>query len=546
MPELTLFQVFTHGLGGSASQFAPLLTSLINVAPCLAIDLPGCGLSDFAPSTPKAYTTHALAELLCVAIKRFRDTENEQRAILIGHSMGCSINALLASSTSPLKHLLQGPVTGMVAICPRGGAPTAAEIKDMRRLVWLPPPLFDLLRWYDRRGGLDSASVERVVGKDADIETRKLQLSYNEQSQSAVFLRIAGAGLGVEGMPGKDVWTGIKVPLFLVAGEVDTITPASEVDHITEWLTEAPSDDDAEPVLAGDTTPSPVPTTVGDTAVASKSTAGPPRTDSGSVIRDDQTSSKHASALKTTIFPNPSGHGLLYSTSTVRILSGMIENFLGHHIDERLDVGWQLHLLTTSGKWDVKNLQKWQKIDSCSDPIGGIFRAMKTMREVDEQHSPKEFAKRFSSAVLRDGVAMVIDISHESPVYYPKRLEEAGVEYHKFPTVSKYAPKADEIEHFISLVDRLRKSPKLQPSTQEDESEGRRRPTLGLHCHYGFNRSGFFIACYLVERMGYHLQDAIAEFEEKRPPGIKHDHFVNELYVRYAVKMERRGTIVGH
>jgi len=61
----------------------------------------------------------------------------------------------------------------------------------------------------------------------------------------------------------------------------------------------------------------------------------------------------------------------------------------------------------------------------------------------------------------------------------------------------------------------------------------------------GFNRTGFLIVCYLVERMGYKLQDALEEFAEKRPPGIKHPHFETELYVRYAVKMERRGTVVG-
>ena len=59
------------------------------------------------------------------------------------------------------------------------------------------------------------------------------------------------------------------------------------------------------------------------------------------------------------------------------------------------------------------------------------------------------------------------------------------------------------------------------------------------------NRTGFFIICYLIERLGYKVEDAIKEFAEKRAPGIKHDHFVNELYVRYAVKMQRRGTIVG-
>jgi pimeloyl-ACP methyl ester carboxylesterase len=48
--------VFVHGLGGSTAQFAPLLTSLINAAPCLAIDLPGCGLSEFKPDDLNAYT----------------------------------------------------------------------------------------------------------------------------------------------------------------------------------------------------------------------------------------------------------------------------------------------------------------------------------------------------------------------------------------------------------------------------------------------------------------------------------------------------------
>ena len=53
------------------------------------------------------------------------------------------------------------------------------------------------------------------------------------------------------------------------------------------------------------------------------------------------------------------------------------------------------------------------------------------------------------------------------------------------------------------------------------------------------------MVCYLVEREGYRLQDAIEEFAERKPPGIKHEHFVNELFVRYAVRMERRDTIVG-
>ena len=537
-----------HGLGGSASQFAPLLTSLVNLAPCMAIDLPGCGLSDFAPNDPRAYTTRAFAELLCAAITRFRNTQSNQKVILIGHSMGCSINALLASSTSPISHLLDKLVIGMVAVCPRGALPTTRETTAVRRMTSLPVPLFDLLRIIDRRGGLFSKSVSRVVGKDADEHTRRKQLTYNEQSESAPFLRIMRAGMGPDGMPGKDVWSGIKVPLFLVAGDGDTITPAHEVERISSWLTTSSDDAEAGELEGPDTIAPAVPMTAGGTSAVNKreksnqQTKTPPRTDSGNVIKDEHTSSKHAFALKTTIFPEPAAHGLLYSSSTVRILSGMIENFLSHHVDERLGAGWQLSHMSTSGKWDVKNLKKWQSVEPCSAPIGGLFRAMKTMREVDEQHCPKEFVKHYSSAVIPDGVVAIVDISHESPVYHYQGLEDAGVEYHKFPTVSKEKPRAEEVDHFIALVDRLRQSPNLGLNIPLGESKP--RPTIGVHCHYGFNRTGFLIVCYLVERAGYKLQNAIDEFAEKRPPGIKHDHFVNELYVRYAVKMERRNTFV--
>ena len=503
------------------------------------------------PGRTKEYTTHAFAELIATVVKRYRNAEKGQKVILIGHSMGCSISALLTSSSSPLLSQLDGMIVGMVAICPQGAAVTSKEAMSIRLLSWIPVPLFDLVRWYDRRGGLNSASVTRVVGDGADKETRKLQMKYNEQSESPVFLRVLGGWVGSKGLPGKDVWSGIKIPLFLVAGDADTITPPEQTEQITAWLAVSPTGGDENGTLSIVTEPPPLLTTAGDAAAAerplhpSNTNGDPPRTDSGSVIQDSHTSTLHAGALKTTIFPSPAAHGLLYSTSTVRILSGMIENFLARHVDQRLGVGWQLKHLTTSGKWDVKNLKKWQSVEPCSAPIGGIFRAMKTMREIDDGHCPKEFVRHFSIEALPDGVAAVVDISHESPVYHPQGLEDAGVEYHKFPTVSKEKPKAEEVEHFLTLVDKLRTSPKLQPSQTSSNGGSPTRPTIGIHCHYGFNRTGVFLVCYLVEREGYRLQDAIEEFAQKRPPGIKHEHFVNELYVRYAVKMERRGTVVG-
>lgn len=553
--------VLQHGLGGSVAQFAPLLNSLTQIAPCLAIDLPGCGLSAFRPDEIEAYTTTAFAELLYVAIDRYRNKETNQKVILIGHSMGCSITALLASSSSPLHHLCSDVIISLVAICPRSRTMSEHELRGIARLGYLPSVVFDLMRMYDRIGGQESASVLRVIGKGADTETKKLQLRFNQQSKSAVFQRyIAAAAMqettatqdGEDSILGKRTWAAIKVPLMLVAAEDDKLAPVEEAVRIKKWLkpdrhdsvatdpasgvieAAEPQRDDLEiPSLlakASDVSVATEPTTQTETSHISHT----PSHASAAEIQQEETTTVHGSYLKTTIFPSPTSHGLLYSNSDVRILSRRIETFLATYADARVAPGWQLRHMTTSGKWDVKNLKKWQAVAPCSEPIGGVFRAMKTMREIDEVHSPPEFAKKYGWKVIPDGVAAVVDISLDVPVYDKKGLEAAGIEYYKLPIVSKQPPSADEVEQFIALIDSLRESIKLKSSSGDGI-----HPTIGVHCHYGFNRTGANIVCYLVERLNWKLQDALDEFAQKRPPGIKHDYFVNELYVRYLGRKER-------
>lgn len=495
--------VFIHGLGGSAAQFAPLLTSLINAAPCLAIDLPGCGLSDFKPDDSNAYTTQAFAELVAEAVDRHRT--DGQKVVFVGHSMGCSIASLLVSSTSPLSSHFYEPdhVAGLIAISPKSGPPPPQQIAMVKRLRYLPTFVLDIMRFFDGIGGINSASVSRLAGKDADVETRKLQLRYNRQSQSAVFLRyIAGLATsdakGQLAFPGESVWSGIKVPLFLLAAESDHLNPPAEIDLIAQWLTKRGSKADAVSHSGKKTTGDPsstIPVVAGDTAMAEgqllnaaakvQESQGPQTSKIGNV-QEQQRTTHHSFALKTSVFPAPASHGLLYATSTVRILSGLMQAFLSSYCDERLSLGWQLQHLSTSGKWDVKNLAKWQSTPSISEPIGGVFRAMKTMREVDEEHTPSVFVKHYSSEVLKDGVAMVVDISHDNPVYDPEGLNQGGVEYHKFPIVSKLPPTAEEVTAFNDIIDGLRESPKMIAAR---EAGG--KPTIGVHCHYGFNRYVF-------------------------------------------------------
>lgn len=198
--------------------------------------------------------------------------------------------------------------------------------------------------------------------------------------------------------------------------------------------------------------------------------------------------------------------------------------------------------LTTEGKWDVKNLAKWRAVTPVSAPIADVFRAIKTLREADEEeggHAPHVLARDWGPGSMdgKDGlgvIAAVIDISHEAPVYDPLGLERAGVGYRKFPTVSKLPPTRDEVSEFLGLVDGLRKE------FGNDASEPVPHALIAVHCHYGYNRTGFFIVCYLVERLAWRLKDAIEEFKVKRPPGIRHSHFIDELWGRYWTRDGKR------
>lgn len=564
------------------AQFNPILVSLSNLASCLAIDLPGCGRSSFSPTSWEAYTTDALVQLLAVVIEAHRDVDGDQQVVLIGHSMGCSLAAMLASSSSPCAHLMSARVSGLIAICPKADPPTEKQTRQLRKAAAIPALLFDLIRRWDRRGGLNSDSVTRMAGLEADEETKRLQLRYNRQSKSKVWQRMAlgmcpdySTGSPKGGLPGQEVWAGLELPVFLAAGAADQVTPVENVRRIVEFLgrdvaaIEPPSEKASLPIAAAPVDPAlldpelaerkhqdsgvdagdfpDMPDNTTDRASSShysqdqKSIRTMPISSAGesSVVADtDPTAADSEQAklpvpcqrrlvVKTAIMPKPAAHSLLFAPASSRIISGLIGSFLADHIDPRLSLAWQLQYLSTEGKWDVKNFKKWQAVQPVSLPIAGVFRAMKTLREVDEEHSPKIFVKRWAGKIRA-----VVDISHDSPVYDPKGLEAGGIAYYKFPTVSKQPPTKEEVRTFIELIDKIR-------SEKEDGDEA----LIGVHCHYGFNRTGFFVVSYLIDRMGYKVQDALDTFQRSRPPGIRHEHFIDELHVRYFPGLRKAPTL---
>ena len=479
--------VFVHGLGGSVLQYHSLLARLTSNAPCLAIDLPGCGRSVFAPHDWAAYSPKALMLLLCTIIETYRNSTRRQKIVLIGHSYGCMLVASMASKHIPGFPDLAESICCAVALCSKGKSLSAKEITMFRRLLYIPTLIFDCLRMLDRRGGLNSSSVTRATGFDADLQTKQMQMVYNEQSRTPTFRRIA-YGLLPEsanlGDPGQ-LWCDVSVPCLIIAGEEDKLATPDEASMIVDVVNKGSQarDPDVRPIAEKD------------------------------------------------VLPAPAGHTLLFSPATVPTVSGLIRSFLTVHIDERLSGAWQLmHLSSTSApehKWEMKNLEKWQRMQPVSDVIAGTFRAMKTMRQGDDTHCPNGFGNDW-----RESVGVVIDISHETPSYNPQQLEDGGIRYQKYATVSKQTPSDSEVEGFIAAVDRLR------GDFSSDEHDRSQKKQIAVHCHYGFNRTGYLIVCYLVERMGWRLQDAVNEFARARPPGIKHGYFVDTLFVRYYTRLQ--------
>lgn len=545
--------VFIHGLGGSVEQFHPLLTRLTDCASCVAIDLPGCGRSAFAPEDWDAYSSTSLVELLEAVVARYRGSN--QGLVLIGHSMGCSLAALLASRLMPCEHSgaarSASPVLGLVAICPTAEVHGVTKIAIYRALLCIPSLIFDAWRTWESRGGPNGLSVTRFVGDGADDEAKSLQFTFNKQSKTAVWRRMAWGCLPVfisgkmaGGLPGRDVWSTLHLPVCLITGESDHITPPAEAKKLVSFLSLDVQDDsnEAEYQSLADNIPRPTDALNGDDArhsghTPSRATAlfsspSSPRSDTSQYAGIPPLHLSPPRYVESHVVPPPAAHGLLYVPSTVGIVSALVSNFLARHVTGRLDRGWQIRFLSREGKWDVKNLEKWSKVQPVSSPIGNIFRAMKTLRQVDKDHSPRRFVENWA-LVVKD----IIDISHDSPVYDPRDLETGGIRYHKFPTVSKIPPSPSEVEAFNALVDKIRTKRKQDI----DCAISTKASLIGVHCHYGFNRTGYFIVCYLVDRCNYTVDEAITTFAKARPVGIRHAHFLDSLSLKYA-KVSNDGT----
>lgn len=113
-----------------------------------------------------------------------------------------------------------------------------------------------------------------------------------------------------------------------------------------------------------------------------------------------------------------------------------------------------------------------------------------------------------------------IDLTNTKRFYDRREVETRDCQYTKLSCRGHgETPSPDQTQAFIELVDQF--------VTEQPLS------VVGVHCTHGFNRTGFLIVAYMVERMDISVDAALGEFAKARPPGIYKGDYIKELYRRY-------------
>lgn len=495
--------VFVHGMGGQMSQFEPLMSLLSQCLELYALDLPGFGDlrwdfpeghrldpkdQDAISSSVRAmqwsdFRTEAIVAVLVRFIRQCIPAG--KKVLLVGHSMGTHLAIKTVNMLDTHK------VEGLVLLCPPplqgDDAPQWKSPLSFVKLLRHHPLVVNQFRVWDRLQGLDSPSVLRQLPASCSVYTKVRQLRWNMDVDTRVVLRYADGferatyGELVEAVArynDNPADTKVYEKTLLIGGMEDRVTPVLVVDDIHAHLT-----------------------------------------------------AHHHKTISHVTKVKNAGHSLLLAKP--EYISGMILNQLELKFPERLHLlpAWVLKLKASiSGdKWGLKNELKWLQTQAVSSNITrgdsdvAPLLGMKTLREGDPHHLPQVLEAQFygpaRDPALRGTLLAVVDISADIPPYNPQSFTR--VQYYKCATVSKEVPDHNAIRRFIQLIDDI-----LATSSELE-------PLVAVHCHYGFNRTGFLICCYLVEKCGWSVREAVDGFKAAKPPGIKHPHFVDALYVRY-------------
>lgn len=158
--------------------------------------------------------------------------------------------------------------------------------------------------------------------------------------------------------------------------------------------------------------------------------------------------------------------------------------------------------------------------------MAGKFLPLKTMLgpRYDEQVAEEN---RFHPSMLSNylkslkvKMGLLVDLTNTTRFYDRNDIEKEGIKYIKLQCKGHgECPTPENTEAFIRLCEHF---------SDKNPSE-----LIGVHCTHGFNRTGFLICAFLVEKLDWSIEAAVATFAQARPPGIYKGDYLKELFRRY-------------
>uniref|UniRef100_A0AAR2LU81 mRNA-capping enzyme n=1 Tax=Pygocentrus nattereri TaxID=42514 RepID=A0AAR2LU81_PYGNA len=169
---------------------------------------------------------------------------------------------------------------------------------------------------------------------------------------------------------------------------------------------------------------------------------------------------------------------------------------------------------------------RWLHCPRRGQPVAGKFLPMKTMlgpRYDDSVPEENRFHPSMLSNYLKSlkvKMGLLVDLTNTTRFYDRTEIEKDGIKYVKLQCKGHgECPTAETTEMFIRLCEHF---------MQKNPTE-----LIGVHCTHGFNRTGFLICAYLVEKMDWSVEAAVAAFAQARSPGIYKGDYLKELFRRY-------------
>ncbi|XP_065124901.1 mRNA-capping enzyme [Paramisgurnus dabryanus] len=169
---------------------------------------------------------------------------------------------------------------------------------------------------------------------------------------------------------------------------------------------------------------------------------------------------------------------------------------------------------------------RWRNCPRRGQPVAGKFLPMKTMLgpqyddKVPEENRfhPSMLSNYLKSLKVKMG--LLVDLTNTSRFYDRAEIEKEGIKYVKLSCKGHgECPTVETTQMFIRLCEHFNEKTPME--------------LIGVHCTHGFNRTGFLICAYLVEKMDWSIEAAVAAFTQARPPGIYKGDYLKELFRRY-------------